>query len=97
MQVLYAGTTLGMDSYLPMATLDKMSGDELSKATDKYSSTVRLADPDFELLPLEDIDKMISAVKKKTATWRDFYISDLAAMGRYFLEQIRPKDNVPGS
>lgn len=94
--ILFAACTVGPTSYLGKETLDALSASELDMLYDKYRAVIKTADPHFEDLPIEDIEKMIADVKKKKTTPRDYYISDLAALGRYFLAQISQKANGPG-
>lgn len=96
-EILFSALTIGSTHHISRKTLDKLSGDELAKMYDAYRSVVKMSDPKFEELDYNRIDDMIQQVKKKNASPSAFYISDLVAMGRYFLEQIQRQGNAHGS
>ena len=95
--VLKSATQFGQKSEQIDRFWDLLPASALSSAFDRYDVLLKEIDPEFEDLDLEKIGDMMSRVKKKSATWRDFYTTDLAAMGRYFLETISAVAKEPGS
>lgn len=95
--ILRAATTHGMQSEVDPRFWDHLPSSVLANAFDRYNTILREIDPEFEKLDTEKITEMMSLVKKKECTWRDFYTSDLAVMGRYFLETLSAMDSAPGS
>ncbi len=96
-EVLFTGTTIGTINYLTKETLDKLSSDELAQAYDSYKTEIKLANPLFEKMPIDEVQQIINAVKKKAATSKDYYMSDLVGIGRYFLDQLSQQANEHGS
>lgn len=93
---LKAATTFGQESEVTQRFWDELPASVLSNAFDRYDALLKEIDPEFEKLDLEKITEMMDMVKKKKATWRDFFITDLAVMGRYFLETLSLMDKERG-
>lgn len=94
--VLKVGCTVNGIPYLPDRLLDQLSSDELGKIYDLYQEEVKYADPRFEALSAEQISKMIDSVKKKKAHSSDFFTWQLAAIGKFCLEEISRTGNGRG-
>lgn len=86
--VLQAAATVDGTPHLSKKFLDKCSHRELNELFDQYNSVCDSANPEFETLSDDKIAEMILAVKKKERIASDFFTSDLAAIGRFFLEQL---------
>lgn len=95
--ILSAGCTVKGTPYLAPAVLAMMSSVEISVAFDAYQSAVRMVNPKFESLSRDEIAELISAAKKKSSPTSDFYTWQLAAIGKFFLEEVLPKVSEPGS
>ena len=83
--------------HLPRPFLDKLTLTELEGFYDQYVTVIRQANPKFESLTSDEIVQMIVAVKKNEKTSTDFFTWQLAAIGKFYLENILPKDNEAGS
>lgn len=94
--ILVAAANVDGTPYLSQKFLKELSHQELNSFYDQYVTLCDSVNPEFEALSNEKIAEMIVAVKKKEKAANDFFTSDLAAIGRYFLAQIQAQDNAPG-
>lgn len=83
--------------YLSRKCLDGMTHQELNALYDQYLTVCDSVNPEFEDLEAKQISDMIVAVKKNEKAPTDFFTSDLAAIGRFFLVQIQAEANAAGS
>lgn len=73
--------------------LDAMNGDELTYLYDQYVTICKVVDVDFDALTRDEIQNILVNIKKKTSSTNDLFTWQLAAIGKFFLNEIVP--NLP--
>lgn len=94
--VLKTATTIGSTCPLGDRFLSMLTNEELVYLHDQYESKIKGCNPDFESLSYSEIAEIIQLIKKKSATASDFYMWQLAAVGKYFLERLPVTDSDAG-
>ncbi|MGZ3316859.1 MAG: hypothetical protein ACXU95_06115 [Isosphaeraceae bacterium] len=94
--VLLAATNVKSVQYMGTEFLNKLPAAALDALYDQYVSKMREVNPQFEKLSMDRLGEIISSVKKKEKAPRDFFTWELAAIGRFYLEEIRQLDSAPG-
>lgn len=95
--ILNLACTVDATPYASMGFLDKLTSNELEALYDQYMTIKNTMDPKFETLSPEQVGELVAAVKKNQKTSSDFFTWQLAAIGRFFLDHLLPKDSVAGS
>lgn len=86
--ILNAASTVDGVPQLSLGLLDKMTDIELGGLYDQYLSVKASVDPEFETMPADRIVALIQDVKKKEIALKDLYTWQLAAIGKFFLDQL---------
>ena len=97
---LFRATSINGDVGFSESELAEMASEELQFLYDQYCSLGHLVNPEFEQIAAGEIKNMIMNVKKKSAKPSDFFTWQLAAVGKFFLEEIipiLPEDSEVGS
>lgn len=95
--ILSAAATVDSTPRLSKKFLDDCGYRELNSFYDQYLTVCDTANPEFEQLSDKEIADLIVAVKKNEKAPADFFTSDLAAIGRFFLDRLQAQDSAPGS
>jgi hypothetical protein len=95
--VLVAACTVDDVPHLSLSFLDKLTDTELDALYDQFMTIKETADPEFEKLSPDQVRELVSAVKKKEKATRDLFTWQLAAIGKFFLDEILPAASEAGS
>ncbi len=95
--VLLKATNVKDVQYVATIFLNALSSTELDALYDQYVTLAKTVNPEIESMSVDKIGEMIKAVKKKEKAPKDFFTWELAAIGRYFLEEIQLQASAPGS
>ena len=95
--ILALACTVDGVPYVNREFLDKLSLSEIETLYDQYVSTIRSVNPNFESMTGDEVSEMIIAVKKKEKDQNDFFMWQLAEIGKFFLAKILPTVNDLGS
>lgn len=94
--VLLKATNVHSIQYVATIFLNALSSAELGAFYDQYVTLMNTVNPEFENVSVDRIGAMIAAVKKKEKVPKDFFTWELAAIGRFFLDEVLQQGNAPG-
>lgn len=95
--VLQRGCTVENTPYLSKDVLDNLTNGEIQELFDQYTTTCNTVNPEFESLSASQVIDLINEIKKKNQKASDLFTWQLAAIGRYFLDDFLPRVSAPGS
>ncbi len=91
--VLKAATHVDNTPQLGDKFLNMLTNEELVNLHDQYESLVKTVNPSINELGDAEIAEIIGEIKKKDAKANDYYMWQLAAIGRYFLDRLQATGN----
>lgn len=98
--MLEAATTVNGAPGFAMGFVDALTSSELAELYDQYVTINKMINPNIQLMKREEIQAIMDDVKKKKTVTNDYFSWQLAAVGKFFLEEIvanLPTDSEPGS
>jgi hypothetical protein len=87
--LLNATSINGMVGF-PLNFLVELSQSELAELYDQYITINHTINPNFQEMKHEEIAVIVEGIKKKTVRASGLFTWQLAAVGRYFLENLLP-------
>jgi|GEM_PF-5349314 len=98
--ILFAATTIGGTPTIGERFYESLTATELGYLYDQYVTLNHTINPNIQEMKSEEIAAIVDDIKKKKRAAKDFYTYQLAAVGKYFLQEIIPNlptDSAPGS
>lgn len=80
-------STVDGTPYMSIEVVSKFSAQELEEAYRQYEALTSFINPDFEALSDQEFNELVDSVKKKDRKLSALSISELAGIGRYYLEK----------
>jgi len=96
-EILFQACMVDKTPYASKRFLDGLTDVELDALYDQYMTIKETANPQFEKLSPAKIGELFEAVKKKERSSKDFFTWQLAAIGKFCLDQIQAGASGPGS
>jgi hypothetical protein len=98
--ILTGATLIDNSPSIPPRFFELLTSEELGSLYDAYTTLNKTVNPNVQDMKAEEIAVIVDDIKKKRKVAKDFYTYQLAAVGKYFLQEIIPNlptDNAPGS